>query len=426
MNPCSRGTEHPCLFAAPIMADLPVLIVGAGISGLLLAQHLQKIGVPYKIFERDAAIDARSGGWGLTLHWALPALRELLPDDLVQRLPEAYVNKAAAARGDTGRFSFFDLKTGSALYSVPAAERIRVSRVRLRQLVATGLDVQWNKTLQNIESSADTVTAHFADGTSYTGCLLIGCDGSRSPTREILYPDSHEMNPLPVQILGAATLYTAEEMAGAAEIDPFIFQGSHPESNVFLFFSILDNPNNFAESSKDKYECQIIISWADSKDIAVPSDNRERIALMKSLASNWAEPFRTLVYGLPEDTEARSIRIADWMFRPLQNRSHPRVVLMGDSAHTMTMYRGEGANNAIVDVLDLTRRVDMRSLGSMSTQALRDALDTYENDVFRRAEPSVLNSRQACVDAHDFTRILDESPLVSARVLKEDATEQKS
>ncbi|KAI3012276.1 hypothetical protein CBS147346_653 [Aspergillus niger] len=406
------------------MADLPVLIVGAGISGLLLAQHLQKLGVPYKIFERDAAIDARSGGWGLTLHWALPALRELLPDHLVQRLPEAYVNKAAAARGDTGRFSFFDLKTGSALYSVPAAERIRVSRVRLRQLVATGLDVQWNKTLQNIESTADTVTAHFADGTSYTGCLLIGCDGSRSPTREILYPDSHEMNPLPVQILGAATLYTAEEMAGAAEIDPFIFQGSHPESNVFLFFSILDTPNNFAESSKDKYECQIILSWADSKDIAVPSDNGERIALMKSLASNWAEPFRTLVHRLPENTEARSIRIADWMFRPLQNRSHHRVVLMGDSAHTMTMYRGEGANNAIVDVLDLTQRVDMRSLGSMSTQALRDALDAYENDVFWRAEPSVLNSRQACVDAHDFTRILDESPLVSARVLKEDTTKQ--
>lgn len=169
------------------------------------------------------------------------------------------------------------------------------------------------------------------------------------------------MNPLPVQILGAATLYTAEEMAGAAEIDPFIFQGSHPESNVFLFFSsmyispfyhkshihtmanllssilVLDTPNNFVESSKDKYECQIILSWADSKDIAVPSDNGERIALMKSLASDWAEPFRTLVHRLSEDTEARSIRIADWMFRPLQNRSHPRVVLMGDSAHTMTM-----------------------------------------------------------------------------------------
>ncbi|RAL00804.1 FAD-dependent oxidoreductase [Aspergillus ibericus CBS 121593] len=400
------------------MADLPVLIVGAGISGLLLAQHLHKLGVPYQIFERDAAIDARSGGWGLTLHWALPALRDLLPDHLVQQLPETYVNKAAAARGDTGRFSFFNLKTGSALSSVPAAERIRVSRVRLRQLLATDLDVKWNKALQNIESSGDTVTAYFEDGTSYTGCLLIGCDGSRSPTREILYPDGHEMNPLPIQILGGATLYTAEEMAGAADIDPFIFQGSHPDTNVFLFFSILDTPNNFEDSSKDKYLCQVIISWADSKNIPVPSDNAERIALMKSLTENWAEPFRTLVHRLPEDTEARSIRIADFMFRPQQHTAHPRVVLMGDSAHTMTMYRGEGANNAIVDVHDLTKRVDMRSLGSITPEALRESLDAYENDVYTRAEPSVINSRQACLDAHNFEAILNDSPLVSARVFK--------
>ncbi|PWY95968.1 FAD/NAD(P)-binding domain-containing protein [Aspergillus sclerotioniger CBS 115572] len=401
------------------MADHPVLIVGAGISGLLLAQHLHKLEVPYQIFERDAAIDARSGGWGLTLHWALPALRSLLPDHLVQQLPETYVNKAAAARGDTGRFSFYDLKTGLALSSVPAAERIRVSRVRLRQLLATDLDIKWNKSLQTIESSDNTVTAHFEDSTSYTGCLLIGCDGSVSPTRKILYPDGHAMNPLPIQLLGGATLYTAEEMAGAAEIDPFIFQGSHPDSNIFLFHSILDTPNNFEDSSKDKYLCQVIISWADSKNIPVPRDNSERIALMKSLTKDWAEPFRTLVHRLPDDTEVRSIRTADFMFRPQQNTTHPRVVLMGDSAHTMTMYRGEGANNAIVDVFDLTKRVDMQSLGSMTTETLRECLSAYENDVYMRAEPSVLNSRQACFDAHDFSAILKGSPLVSARLLKE-------
>ncbi|PYH89997.1 FAD/NAD(P)-binding domain-containing protein [Aspergillus ellipticus CBS 707.79] len=400
------------------MSGRPVLIAGAGISGLLLAQHLQQLGVPYQLFEQDSAIDARSGGWGLTLHWALPALRELLPDHLVARLPETYVNKAAAARGDTGRFQFFDLQTGSALYSVPAEERIRVSRVRLRQLLATDLDVQWNKTLQNIESSSDSVTAHFADGSSYTGCLLIGCDGSRSRAREVLYPEGHEMSPLPVQLLGGAALYSPEEMGGAEKIDPFIFQGSHPETDVFFFFSLLDTPNNFEESSKDKYLCQIIISWADAKNIPVPSDNAERIALMKSLTENWVQPFKGLVHNLPESTEARSIRIADWMFQPVQSPAHPRVVLMGDSAHTMTMFRGEGANNAIVDVLDLTKRVDLRSVGSLSTEGLREGLTAYENDVFTRAEPSVVNSRQACLDAHDFSRIINGSPLVSARLRK--------
>ncbi|RAL06913.1 FAD-dependent oxidoreductase [Aspergillus homomorphus CBS 101889] len=398
------------------MADLPILLAGAGISGLLLAQYLHQHNIPYRLFEQDASIDARSGGWGLTLHWALPALRELLPEHLVARLPETYVNKAAAARGDTGHFQFFELQTGSALYSVPAAERIRVSRVRLRQLLATDLTIQWNKTLQNIDSTSGSVTAYFHDGTSYTGCILIGCDGSRSRTREILYPEGHEMNPLPVQLLGGAALYSPEEMAGAESFDPFIFQGSHPDTNVFFFFSLLDTPNNFEESSKDKYLCQIIISWADAKRIPVPSNNGERIALMKSLTANWAEPFKGLVHRLPESTEVRSIRIADWLFRPDPNPLHPRVVLMGDSAHTMTMFRGEGANNAIVDVLDFTKRVDLKSMGSLTTNTLRECLAVYESDVLTRAEPSVLNSRQACLDAHDFSRIVDGSPLVSARL----------
>lgn len=52
------------------------------------------------------------------------------------------MNKDAAARGDVGRFQFFDLKSGEALYSVDAEERIRVNRGRLRELLTTGLDVK--------------------------------------------------------------------------------------------------------------------------------------------------------------------------------------------------------------------------------------------------------------------------------------------
>ncbi|CAI7652807.1 unnamed protein product [Penicillium glandicola] len=398
------------------MSDPPILIIGAGISGLVLAQYLQRHDIAFRIFDRDSAIDARSGGWGLTLHWSLPALRELLPEHIVERFPETFVNKEASARGDVGRFQFFDLKSGDVLYNTPAAERIRVSRVRLRQLLTTGVDVQWDKNLRNVESTADEITAHFEDGTSYTGRLLVACDGSRSRAREILYPDV-QMNQLPVQLLGASTLYRAEEMGGVESIDPFIFQGSHPDSNVFLFFSFLDTPSNFEDSSKDRYHCQIIISWADSKGIPVPDANTERIALMKKLTDNWSEPFRSLVHNLPQGVEVRSIRIEDWMFRLGRAHAHPRVVLVGDSAHTMTMFRGEGANNAIVDVLDLVKRVDMRQPRSFDSEALLSSLTAYEKDIFTRAEPSFLNSRQACLDAHDFSKI-EGSPLVGLRDLK--------
>ncbi|CAG8333695.1 unnamed protein product [Penicillium salamii] len=396
-----------------IMSE-PILIIGAGVSGLVLAQYLQNHNIPFKIFDRDSAVDARSGGWGLTLHWSLPALRELLPKHLVDRFPETFVNKEASARGDTGRFQFFDLKSGTALYDVPAAERIRVSRVRLRDLLTTGVD--WSKSIQHIESSADTITAHFEDGTSHTGRLLVACDGSRSRTRQILYPDT-QMNQLPVQLLGASTLYTAEEMGGAESIDPYIFQGSHPDSNVFLFFSFLDTPSNFEDSSKDRYHCQIIVSWADSKGIPVPDANTERIDLMKSMTESWSEPFRSLVQKLPDDVEVRSIRIEDWMFPLGREHPHPRAVLVGDSAHTMTMFRGEGANNAIVDVLDLVKRLNLQEAGALDSAALSSSIPAYENDVFTRAEPSFLNSRQACLDAHDFSKI-EGSPLVGVRSLR--------
>ncbi|KAH3014457.1 hypothetical protein LV164_005205 [Aspergillus fumigatus] len=397
------------------MPNLPILIVGAGISGLTLAQYLQKSGVPFLIFERDSSIDIRSGGWGLTLHWGLPILRDMLPDHIVARLPECSVNKEASENGDVGRFPFFDLSSGSALFEVPAAERVRVNRGRLRELLASGIDVKWSKTVVDVTSTEENVTAHFEDGTSYTGSLLVACDGANSRIRKMTYPDSYQMNPLPVQLLGVTVRYSPEQAACFRAMDPYILQGAHPESNVFLFFSFLDTPNNFDDST-DAYLCQIIVSWSDSKNIPLPSDNAGRIALMKELTANWVEPFRSLVHNLPDDSEARSIRIQDWIFTPGE-RPHPRVVMMGDSAHTMTMFRGEGANSAIADVRDLVRRIDFASPQSLSYDYLRRSIQEYENDVFRRAEVSVRNSRQACLDAHDYPRILNGSPLVAKRVL---------
>ncbi|EAW08965.1 FAD-dependent oxidoreductase [Aspergillus clavatus NRRL 1] len=398
------------------MSDLPVLIIGAGISGLTLAQYLHRSGVPFLIFERDSSINIRSGGWGLTLHWGLPILRDLLPQEIVARLPECSVNKEASDKGDVGRFPFFDLSSASALFEVPAAERVRVNRGRLRELLTTGVDIQWSKTIVDVTSTEESsVTAHFEDGTSYTGSLLIACDGAHSRVRKLVYPDTCQMNPLPVQLLGVTVPYTPEQAAGARAIDPYIFQGAHPESNVFLFFSFLDTPNNF-EDSTDNYLCQIIVSWADSKNIPLPEDSPSRIALMKQLTANWVEPFRSLIQNIPDGLEARSIRIEDWLFNPGKT-AHARVLMMGDSAHTMTMFRGEGANNAIADVGDLVKRIDFTSSSSLSSDSLRRSVEQYENDVFTRAGASVLNSRQACLDAHDFQKILNGSPLVAKRVL---------
>ena len=119
-----------------------VLIVGAGITGLILAQALRSHKIPFTIFERDPTPDHRGRGWGLTIHWAMDNLLALLPPHIVDRLPESYVDPEAVKRGENGNFLFFDLQTGEARWKVPPSKRMRVSREKLRKLLMEGLDIR--------------------------------------------------------------------------------------------------------------------------------------------------------------------------------------------------------------------------------------------------------------------------------------------
>jgi hypothetical protein len=84
--------------------------------------------------------------------------------------------------------------------------------------------------------------------------------------------------------------------------------------------------------------------------------------------------------------------------------------------------RGEGANHAIVDVLDLVELVISQlpspdSATPIAAVDLRAALDRYEDRVVGRTRPAVLASRQACIDAHQWSRINEKSPLLSRRMM---------
>lgn len=130
----------------PAEARSKVLIIGAGITGLVLGQALKRHDVPFSIFERDVSVSARGRGWGLTIQWALEALLSLLPQHILDRLPEAYVDAEASKKGGNGNFLFFDLRSGEAKRKIPPSKRIRVSRESLRALLLEGLDVQVSRT----------------------------------------------------------------------------------------------------------------------------------------------------------------------------------------------------------------------------------------------------------------------------------------
>lgn len=75
--------------------------------------------------------------------------------------------------------------------------------------------------------------------------------------------------------------------------------------------------------------------------------------------------------------------------------------------------RGEGANHAIVDVLELKETV-LSNLGPTPT-TLQSSIQDYEQSVAKRTLPAVLASRQACLDAHDWASLTPASPLLTRR-----------
>jgi hypothetical protein len=140
----SPGHSSPIIHINPTnpMSKQPhVLIVGAGITGVLLAQALKARNIAFSIYERDPNAHFRGPGWGLAIHWAKDTLLSLLPESLQDRLLEANVDPEGALKGECGRFPLFDLASGERLFENLSDNRIRVSRERLRSLLMTDLDV---------------------------------------------------------------------------------------------------------------------------------------------------------------------------------------------------------------------------------------------------------------------------------------------
>ena len=97
--------------------------------------------------------------------------------------------------------------------------------------------LQWSKRLILVDRSAGLVTAQFDDGTTCTGIMLVGCDGSLSRVREICYPLGHQTYKLPIRLLGVTVQHTAPQVHEVLQLDPFFFQGSDPRSDSYLWFS---------------------------------------------------------------------------------------------------------------------------------------------------------------------------------------------
>ncbi|MCJ1377644.1 hypothetical protein MMC17_000740 [Xylographa soralifera] len=400
--------------------DTRVLIIGAGVGGLALAQVLRKHQIPYLVFERDAGDHARGQGWAIALHAYRSPIDEVLnysnikrsilvdllrstPNDLPPLQETAVTHGLGRGTSYTSRAAFFDAYSGEKKMDIGGDLGdpkffIRVTRSRMRDWLASYIDIQWNKRFVRYEESDHGVTAFFADGTTATGEMLIGCEGINSPVRTQLFsPNPPQLNRICTgAIVGNATLNKAQYEAQLENARSFYFLKGRDFRMLIGLVSV----------AEDKATAQYYwaINWLDpeagSPDFwALKAPPADRLAFVLKTIEGTDERFACVIRATKVEDMAAPLAIKDLM--PMEI-PRGRVSLLGDAAHPMTPFRGEGANNAIQDGLNLAKAINAEiAMTERLTGQKCDVpslLKIYEEEMRERNSKAVLRSREAALD----------------------------
>ncbi|QKX53050.1 uncharacterized protein TRUGW13939_00121 [Talaromyces rugulosus] len=370
----------------PEFHEAHILIIGAGPGGLVLAQCLKRMGISFEIFEREDG--PRMQGWAVALIESLEDLKEMLPSDIYANLPTCSVNYGS---GLTDRLALIDGITGETAGVVGDGKPfLRAGRQGLRAVLREGLDVQMAKVFTHYEViPGQGVIAHFEDGTTAKGTLLVGADGSRSHVRSQLLQNE---NPLIqsqfVNVVGELDLspdvYKPIEELGSAGVLVY-----RPGLRYLIGRLGIDS-----ELQISKYY------WAACAASDTPVKDSEWVANApkEELYKRGVETTKGLPSFLTDIVRATSanqmlqppLRFVEFHFNgdeslPLADH----VTVLGDAAHTMVPFFLAGANSAVKDACDLAKALQKFP----GRAGLRRAQETYESIMVKRSKEMVLKSR---------------------------------
>ncbi|MCJ1355980.1 MAG: hypothetical protein MMC33_005974 [Icmadophila ericetorum] len=345
----------------------PILISGAGLSSLLLAQSLLRASIPFLIFEQDSSISFRAQGYRLRLSSeGLDAIESILGPQGFQR----FWDKCGKTGG--GGFAAIDATTGSKISATAKDENrdkagnerpklppepltsrdgkiVGISRGEMRKSFLFGCEtfIQWSHRVTSYELTSSGVYAVFADGSkSVEGEMLVGGDGIYSKIATQL-----SQGKLKVYDTGARGIHgqaPTTAFKGLGEGVWRLADDSNPNGRVFVITNVrpgdMDDPN-------------VQFGWtmgAQPGVIKAPNDNYSQIGtpaaeIAKALTTNWHPRLKPLFEEMAESEAAfwkitcsSPTGVPEW-------RNEPRVTVIGDAAHSMTPAGGIGANTGVRD-----------------------------------------------------------------------------
>lgn len=356
----------------------PVVIVGAGLSGLCLAQRLLRAGIEVRVYERDPAPFARRQGYRITVDkHGLAALRASLP-------PELFQEALATAGSGGGYFRFTNSQLRDAIKlsfkATPDAER-QMDRQTLRSILLSDLGdrVHYGKAATTVEpggappddtsaaavvpggaqgvsgaaqsghaASADGLTLRFADGTAVAASVIVGADGIGSAVRAQLMPDAEPVESGIAGIYGRTPFLRdgRSVIPEALHKSGVLALGDEPGRAFFFTTMHFGRPSaRFAPAAEDYVMWGLVIEQDE-----VPSGLRGDPAQLRSLAARLARGFHPLVGRLVDTATEEDTVLSHFAVgrRPVR-WPFARATMMGDAVHAMPPFGAHGGNTALRD-----------------------------------------------------------------------------
>ncbi|KAE9370915.1 FAD/NAD(P)-binding domain-containing protein [Stipitochalara longipes BDJ] len=372
-------------------SQLPILILGSGISGLLLARsfHLQHI--PFRIFERNPSPSLHIQGHRFRISsTAYSSLQTLLsPSPL--HLSLLLHTSAQSAKYKPRYVSASILNFSPGVEDQEEGGSRPIDRSWLLSLLSLGIEerVEWGKEFISYRSitkdGKETVEVKFADGSTAVGGFVIGADGIKSAVRSQLQP-KRKMLDLQRWVMWGRVLLTPslkdelrrsekvdvmswfmaldEERNMQCVVEPMVWNPSRQEESVamlprfedYLYFAVAIPPlgERVPKSTDEKrnFLARVSKDWHPILRLVFENANYEAAACIPVLSSK------------PNIELTSTAQRKDWM-----------VTLVGDSAHGISPMGGAGADLAIINTGDLVKTIAEEGITKESIQGFEKRME---------------------------------------------------